>query len=76
MFKGKADGLVLNAAQKTRLISMENEHITDRVFLWDREQNNSFSLELSISKYSEFLNMERTYTNVAPCNLSRGKVTF
>lgn len=46
MFKGKADGLVLNAAQKTRLISMENEHITDRVFLWDREQNNSFSLEL------------------------------
>lgn len=33
---------------------MENERITDRAFLWDCEQKDSFLLELSGSKYPEF----------------------
>lgn len=52
-----------------RLIYMENERITKRVFLWDREQNNSSNWSSQVKNIMESLNIESTYFNSTPCNL-------
>lgn len=43
-----------------RLIYMENEHITKRVFLWDRGQNNTSNWSSQVKNIMESLNIEST----------------
>lgn len=48
---------------------MENERITKRVFLWDREQNNTSNWSSQVKNIMQSLNIESTYFNSTPCNL-------